>query len=57
MKVAKDDIFVTSCVGVGCGLVVLSSVVGNSRDDNNPVVVVDEGLVVAVGDRRVSADG
>ena len=47
----------TSGVGVRFGLVVLSSVAGHTSDDDNPVVAVDEGFVVGVGLRRVSADG
>ena len=31
--------------------------VGNSRDDDDPVVVVGEGLVVAAAEGRVTADG
>ena len=46
----------TSGVWVDPGLVVLCQVVGNSRDDDDPVIVVGEGLVVAAAEGRVTAD-
>lgn len=48
---------VTSSVWVWGCLVVLSRMVWNSRDDDNSVIVVGEGLVVAVGDGGGAADG
>ena len=36
----------TSGVGVDRGLIVLSSMIRNSRDDDNSVIVVHKGLIV-----------
>jgi hypothetical protein len=47
----------TSCVGVDSGLVVFRQVVGHSGHDDDPVVVVGEGLVVAAAEGGVAADG
>lgn len=46
----------TSGVGVDTGLVVLCSMVWNTRYDDDPVVVVDEGFIVGVGLGGVSTD-
>jgi hypothetical protein len=47
----------TSCVGVDSGLVVFRQVIGHSGHDDDPVVVVGEGLVVAAAEGGVAADG
>ncbi len=47
----------TSGVRVGHGLAVLSVVCGNARDDDHPVGLVGEGLVVAVAAGGAAADG
>lgn len=52
-----NEKFFTSCVGIRHGLSVLGVVGRDPRDDDNPVSLVSEGLVVAVGAGGAAADG
>ena len=47
----------TSCVGIHSSLVVLSQMIWDSRNNDDPVAIVCESFIVATGQGRISTDG